>query len=214
MKMVIGAVLVIGAVSTAVVINSMSGTEEETAQETADETEAPQEAADRVEKLSEGEEAESASEEEQSAEPEEKAVSEREKAVSESTEENKELAISGVYDKLGVGKDGIIVVCKGGKWGLVTYDNEVIVPLQYAFACTGPNDDGQTFFGNEGDYRVFDREGQEIFRTEKPIKAVSEGVVLWEEKGEWDYRFGYVKPDGTVMDIYEKREILRQPELF
>lgn len=199
MKMIIGAVLAIGAVSTAVVINSMSGSEEETVQETADETEALQEIVDGEEELSEGEEAESALEEEQSAESAEETVSEPEEAVSELTEESKELAISGVYDRLGVGKDGIIVVCKGGKWGLVTYDNEVIVPLQYTFVCTGPNDDGQTFFGNEGDYRVFDREGQEIFRTEKPIKAVSEGVVLWVEAGEWDYRFGYVKLDGTVL---------------
>lgn len=110
-----------------------------------------------------------------------------------------ELPISGVYDELREGRDGIIVARSGEKWGLVTYDNEILVPFEYDAACQAPNDDGQTFFGNEGDYRVFDREGNEIFTTDKPIKAVSEGVVLWFLVDGYDLDFGYVKLDGTVL---------------
>ena len=115
-------------------------------------------------------------------------------------EENTELAISGMYDQLSQGRDGIIVVSSGGKWGLVTYDNQVIVPVEYDFASTAPNDDGQTFFGNAGNYQVFDKEGNVLFETDKPIKAVSDGVVLWVETDDnMTYNFGYVKLDGTVL---------------
>lgn len=120
-------------------------------------------------------------------------------AAEESTGD-KELAISGKYERMGLGRDGIIVVSTGGKWGLVTYDDQIIVPIEYDYACTAPNDDGQTFFGKEGDFRVFDREGNELFQTDKPIKAVSDGIVLWTQTGEdMIYHFGYVKLDGTAV---------------
>lgn len=199
MKMIIGAVLVTGAVAAVVVINSMSGKEEGTVQETAEEAEVLQETAEEADAFQETEAVPEEEEETESTLAGEASAEQEEEAAPETAEEPKELAISGVYDELGLGKDGIIVACSKDQWGLVTYDNEVLVPLQYAYACSGPNDDGQTFFGNEGDYRVFNREGQEIFQTEKPIKAVSEGVVLWVEVEEGIYRFGYVELDGTVL---------------
>ncbi len=112
-----------------------------------------------------------------------------------------QLAISGQYDTIRNARDGLAIVCKDEKWGLVSYDNEVLVPLEYTYACNMLNDDGQTFFGNDGDYRVFDREGNEIFRTEHKIEAVSEGVVLWEEADMDAYlnAYGYVRLDGTVL---------------
>ncbi len=125
---------------------------------------------------------------------------EAEPEAAEETEEYEELAISGKYDQMGLGRDGIIVVSNGGKWGLVTYDDQVIVPIEYDFACTAPNNDGQTFFGREGDFKVFDREGNEIFQTDKPIQAVSDGVVLWTQISEdMMYHFGYEKLDGTTL---------------
>lgn len=144
-------------------------------------------------------EAQAESDEQMTTETGEEAV-EAEPEAAEETEEYEELAISGKYDQMGLGRDGIIVVSTGGKWGLVTYDDQVIVPIEYDYACTAPNDDGQTFFGREGDFRVFDREGNEIFRTDKPIKAVSGGVVLWTQTGEdMMYHFGYVNLDGTTL---------------
>lgn len=130
---------------------------------------------------------------------EETAEAEPEAAETEEAEGYEELAISGKYDQMGLGREGIIVVSSGGKWGLVTYDDQVIVPIEYDFACTAPNNDGQTFFGREGDYRVFDREGNEVFQTDKPIKAVSDGVVLWTQVSEDMYHFGYVNLDGTTL---------------
>ena len=117
-----------------------------------------------------------------------------------------QLAISGQYDGLRNAQDGITIVSKNGKWGLVSYENEVLVPLEYDYACNSPNDDGQTFFGNDGDFRVFDREGNEIFRTDRTITAVSDGVVLWEETDPDSYTmdYGYVRLDGTV--LYEPVE--------
>lgn len=138
---------------------------------------------------------------EESSQVEEAAAQEQE-----TTEEESALAISGIYEQLGGGRFGVIPAEKNGKYGLVTYDNEVLVPFEYDYYSYAPNDDGQTFFGNEGDYRVFDKEGNEIFRTDKPIKAVSEGVVLWFEEDEETYEsaYGYVKLDGTV--LYDSSE--------
>ena len=90
----------------------------------------------------------------------------------------------------------------------MNYDDEVLVPLEYSYACYSPNDDGQTFFGNDGDYRVFDRDGNEIFQIDRKIKAVSDGVVLWQEEDPETFlnNFGYVNLDGTV--VYEPVVIL------
>lgn len=115
--------------------------------------------------------------------------------------EHEALAISGIYDDMGIGKDGRIPVCLGEKWGLVNYDNEVIVPIEYDYAVNAPNEEGQTVFGTEGSYKVFDREGNEIFQTDKRIRSVSKGIVLWVE-ADTDtelFSFGYVKLDGTVL---------------
>ena len=116
------------------------------------------------------------------------------------------LAISGQYDEMQDARDGLAIVCRDGKWGLVNYDDEVLVPLEYSYACYSPNDDGQTFFGNDGDYRVFDRDGNEIFQIDRKIKAVSDGVVLWQEEDPETFlnNFGYVNLDGTV--VYEPVE--------
>lgn len=144
-------------------------------------------------------EAQAKSDEQVQEEVDDEAVEAESEAAEESTGD-KELAISGKYERMGLGRDGIIVVSTGGKWGLVTYDDQIIVPIEYDYACAAPNDDGQTFFGKEGDFRVFDREGNELFQTDKPIKAVSDGIVLWTQTGEdMIYHFGYVKLDGTAV---------------
>ena len=122
------------------------------------------------------------------------------------------LPISGQYDDIAEGIDGIVIVKKDDKWGLVTYDNEVIVPITYDYACKQPNNEGQTFFGNDGEYKVFDKEGNVIFETEHKIEAVSEGVVLIEEENEEEYTvyFQYVKLDGTVLHTVDTKYAIGQ----
>lgn len=181
LAVVLGAAVVIGAV-----VFRSSEEEPEPEQQVQQEPIQPQEA--RAE-----------SDEQMQTETGKEAVEAEAEAAEEMTGD-KELAISGKYDQMGLGRDGIIVVSTGGKWGLVTYDDQVIVPIEYDYACTAPNDDGQTFFGREGDFRVFDREGNEIFQTDKPIKAVSDGIVLWTQTSEdMMYHFGYVNLDGTTV---------------
>ena len=107
------------------------------------------------------------------------------------------LAISGMYDSYGYANAGVIPVCKDEKWGLVNFDNEILVPFEYEDCCALPNDEGQTYFGNPGDYRVFDSEGKELFQTEKTITAVNDGVVLTETDNEAGYHFGYYTLDGA-----------------
>ena len=118
-----------------------------------------------------------------------------------------EIEASRKYDKVIGAKGGLLVVSKDEKCGLVTYDNQVVVPLEYEFACSTPNNEGQTFFGNDGDYKVFDKDGKEIFQTERTIKSVSDGVVFIEEIDEETngYGYAYVKLDGTV--LYDFGEI-------
>lgn len=112
-----------------------------------------------------------------------------------------EIEASRQYDKVIGAKGGLLVVSKDEKCGLVTYDNQIVVPLEYEFACSTPNNEGQTFFGNDGDYKVFDKDGKEIFQTSKNISSVSDGVVLIEELEEAAdvYKYEYVKLDGTVL---------------
>lgn len=118
-----------------------------------------------------------------------------------------EIEASRKYDKVIGAKGGLLVVSKDEKCGLVTYDNQIVVPLEYEFACSTPNNEGQTFFGNQGDYRVFDKDGKEIFQTERTIKSVSDGVVFIEEIDEETngYGYAYIKLDGTV--LYDFGEI-------
>lgn len=185
-KILIGVVVILGIVSVigVTVFRLTAGVSEEESQ-------------GQPEEMPEDQGEETPAEENTVQEPETEAAQEEE-----AVQDHGELAISGIYDGMGMGmgRDGRIVVNSGGKWGLVTYDNQILVPVEYDYACNAPNDDGQTFFGNDGDYKVFDRDGNEIFQTDKPIKAVSEGVALWVQTGDdMSYRFGYVKLDGTVL---------------
>lgn len=116
------------------------------------------------------------------------------------------LSISGEYDQIGVAKDGRVLVCKDDKWGMVTYDNQILVPLEYSYAHGCINDDGQVLLGNDGDYRVFDRDGKELFQSEKQIKSVSDGIVLIveEDRESLLYTYHYLTLDGGL--IYEMEE--------
>ena len=147
---------------------------------------------------------------EEDPKPEEQVIQKPEEEIDEVPEEVHlydgvtPLAISGMYDSYGNANAGVIPVCKDGKWGLVTFDNEILVPLEYEVACGIPNDEGQTFFGNPGDYRVFDKEGKELFRTGNSITAVSEGVVLTEYKDEYDYSLEYHTLEGKLLYSTER----------
>lgn len=113
-----------------------------------------------------------------------------------------ELAISDKYDNYGSAKDGMVVVEKDGLYGLVTFDDQVIVPIEYSDCLSRINDDGQTVFGDDSGYKVFDREGNVLFETEMWIKAVSDGVVLMVETNEEEqtYTYRYETLDGTVVN--------------
>ncbi|MBQ7067325.1 MAG: sigma-70 family RNA polymerase sigma factor [Lachnospiraceae bacterium] len=118
-----------------------------------------------------------------------------------STDNITPLAISGLYDEYSDANEGVIAVCKDNKWGLVTYDNEVLVPLEYEYCSIAANDDGLSFFGNPGDYHVFDNQGKEIFQTTETITAVSEGIILTEREdtGDYIYDFAYYTTDGKLL---------------
>lgn len=124
-----------------------------------------------------------------------------EETSNEDSEENNKPKVFGKYDEIRGAAAGLMVVRQGEKWGAVTYDDQTVVPLEYEFACTTPNKEGQTFFGNQGEYKVFDKNGTEIFKTDRTIKSVSEGVVFIEEASQdtYEYNYQYVKLDGTVL---------------
>ena len=121
---------------------------------------------------------------------------------------NNALAIADLYEAYLYGNKGLIPVYKDGKWGLVTYDNQIIVPIEYDYCCDMANDEGQTFFGKPGDYQVFDREGKELFRTTERIISVSEGVILTEKVNEEDdsCKITYYELDGDVLYQTEETE--------
>ena len=112
------------------------------------------------------------------------------------TSEYDGLAITGLYDQYGLGNEGLIPVVKDGMYGLVTYDNEVVVPLQYTYGCMEVNAEGQSFFGDGSMYYVFDKEGNEIFSTTRQINAVSEGIVCTVDGREFEAKIGYFRLSG------------------
>lgn len=111
-----------------------------------------------------------------------------------------QLAISGEYDQIGTARNGRAIVCKDEKWGLVTYDNQILVPLEYDYAQLCINDDGQVLLANDGAYRVFDENGNLLFQSEKSIKSVSDGIVLIVERDQesLSFNYQYLYLDGSV----------------
>lgn len=112
-------------------------------------------------------------------------------------------AISEKYLEYGLGNQGLIPVCNDqGNYGLVTYDDEIVVPLEYSSGCWMVNADGQSFFEKDGIYTVFDRDGKELFRTERTIKSINEGIVFVMDGA--DRPYAYYGLDGNL--IYESGE--------
>lgn len=136
--------------------------------------------------------------------PEETRVEQGEMTEESNTSAQGELAITGMYDQYGLGNEGLIPVAKDGLYGLVTYDNEIVVPLQYTYSCMEVNAEGQSFFGDGSKYYVFDKDGNEIFTTTEKITAVSEGIVCTADGSGFESKIGYFRlSDGT--QIYTER---------
>ncbi len=115
------------------------------------------------------------------------------------TETLEELAISGIYEEYGTGNLGLIPVMKDGKYGLVTYDNEVIVPFEYTSTCSMVNEEGYSFFRNDNGSYIFDKNGNLMFHTDRTVWSINEGVVFAEDSGDYDVRYAYYKLDGTLI---------------
>ena len=110
------------------------------------------------------------------------------------------LLITGEYMVYKRGNQGLIPVCNDeGKFGLVTYDNQVIVPFEYTDSCEMVNSEGQSFFGNDTGSYVFDQNGNELFHTEYPIVSVNDGVVFATKGDSVDSGFIYYSLDGSVL---------------
>ena len=113
------------------------------------------------------------------------------------------LPISGEYDQYGTAFDGRILVCKDGKWGMVTYEGEELIPLEYTNAFSNVNNDGQTVFEKDGVYHIFDWDGNQITETTQPVRTVSDGVILIVDQNTDTqvYNYQYQTLEGEV--IYE-----------
>ena len=127
--------------------------------------------------------------------------SEEEESEAEEEPEFVELDIAAEYDEFGTAWDGRVIVCKDDKWGLVTYEGEELIPLEYEDASSWVNDDGQTLFYKDGTYSIFDWDGNLLMETETLVSCVSDGVVLIidrnQETQEYDYQ--YQTLDGEVI---------------
>lgn len=129
------------------------------------------------------------------------AQSEEEGTEPEEEPEFVELDIAAEYDEFGTAWDGRVIVCKDDKWGLVTYEGEELIPLEYEDVASWVNDDGQSLFLKDGIYSIFDRDGNLLMETETPVSCVSDGIVLIinrnQETQEYDYQ--YQTLDGEVI---------------
>lgn len=124
-----------------------------------------------------------------------------EESASEEAPEFVQLDIIAEYDQFGMAWDGRVIVCKNDKWGLVTYEGEELIPLEYTNASAWVNDDGQTVFQKDGTYSIFAQDGNLLMETEMPVSCVSDGVALIidrnQETQEYDYQ--YLTLDGEVI---------------
>lgn len=125
------------------------------------------------------------------------------------------IAISGEYDSYGVGNAGLIPVGKKGKFGLVTYDNQIVVPLEYKRACKMVDSQGNSFFGDGEQYYVYDKNGNLMFTTTKTVHSISDGIVLAKDGGKYDTSFIYYNVDGTVLyEGIEERDVEKDATSF
>lgn len=104
------------------------------------------------------------------------------------------IEISEGYQIMGYGNEGLIpAINEDWKFGLITYDNQVIVPFEYDNACEMVNEEGYSWFSDEQGSYVFDREGNKIFSTQYSIKSINEGVILVMDES-WE---------GTLFEYYD-----------
>lgn len=194
-----GAVVVVAAVGGLILTGINRNGNEEAAESQADET---------AQNVSEEESADNAAdtvpqEEDNTGTADEDALAQNDEEESASEEEPEfvKLDILAEYDEFGPARDDRVTVCKDGMWGLVTYEGEVLVPLEYTDASSWVNDDGQTLFYKDGTYSIFDRDGNLLMETETPVSCVGDGIVLIvdrnQETQEYDYQ--YQTLDGEVI---------------
>ena len=127
--------------------------------------------------------------------------SDEEESPSEGTPEYVELDIAAKYDEFRAAWNGRVFVRKDDKWGLVTYEGEELIPLEYTGVFTRVNDDGQTIFWKDSTYSIFDQDGNLLMETEMPVSCVSDGVVLIIDRNQetLEYDYQYQTLDGEVL---------------
>lgn len=114
------------------------------------------------------------------------------------------LPISEQYKVYGKGNQGLIPVGNDQeKYGLVTYDNKIVVPLEYDYACYEVNDDGQSFFQNDNGSYVFDRNGKQLFHTKRSIQSIKDGVIFALDGSTFGVSYGYYTVDGKILYEYD-----------
>lgn len=131
-------------------------------------------------------------------------VQEQAEEITVSTNSTDALPISGLYDNYRFCNRGLIPVEKDGKCGLVTCDNQVVVPLEYESGCYMVNKEGQSFFKKGERYYIFDQNGNEICNIDTKgltVKSINDGVVFATNGDGFDTNFAYYSIDGGV--IYE-----------
>ena len=112
--------------------------------------------------------------------------------------------ISEEYRSYGKGNQGRIPVCnKEGKYGLITYDNEVIVPFEYDSSCPMVNEEGQSFFRNDTGSYVFDKNGKQLFHTKRSIQSVNEGIIFAMDGSYFEGDFAYYNVNGETLYEYD-----------
>ena len=210
-KAILSTVVVALTVGGITMFNSQSQKKEE--QETAaevlydemDESTAEEEEVTGQEETELIEESETALAENEGTEPE---VTAAEEETVESEEEQiqdkvqKGLAISGKYAAYGRGSNGVITVVDGeGNLGMVTYEDEEVIPIKYQTFSEMPSKEGLSFYGDASGSAVCDKEGSVVFETDKIIRSVNEEVVFTSDGSGNEYitDFAYYKMDGTAL---------------
>ena len=122
------------------------------------------------------------------------------------------------YDGYGAAFNGVLPVQKDGQWGVVNYQNEVLVPVEHTgfqapdeagnFVLIDTTMEEQTndFLGQQQTYEVehdfytlYDPQGTVLYEGEHEVRT-SGGMYILLKRGEETDELEYYRPDGTLVN--------------
>ena len=116
------------------------------------------------------------------------------------------LVFDSTYEDYGYAYGGSIPVKKGGMWGAVNYDNEVIVLFEYTGFYSSPDNLGNFVLYNSGEYFLFDNQGNVLYQGEDEVRASGGLYITCHYDEEYMSLIAYHRLDGSELVSWKSSE--------